>query len=201
MSSPDRQFVALAGQPNGELWLVDYRQPAGHTHKLLRPKDDFTPVRLDLGDIVPPDGVDYADALKVSGALFVDLVVGRLGGGSEDCVDVNHSHSIGLRVARFEPRGRYVATIKGGSSNITVKFGAIEEKPRYVDFDLGNWSDQSRERTTQVHIEATGRQPRRYTVRQLHAKRPTLRGDFKLSAWLSPFFQPLYTVLKTLRLA
>lgn len=199
-TAPDKQYVSLAGQPDGELWLVDYRQPPGHTHRLLRPPGQFTPLFLNLGDIECPP--DYADALKVSGALFVDLAAGGLVGGAEDCVDVNHSHSVNLLVDRFVPRGRYVGTIKGGSSNITIKFGAIEGRPKYVDFDLGNWSDQSGARTTQVRLQATtAPQPRPYTVRQLHATKPELIGHFQRSAWLSPFFYPAYRVLKALHLA
>ncbi len=195
----DKQYVSIAGLPGGETWLVDYRQPEGHTHKLLRPKDDWTPLFLDLGPIEAPPG--WQDALKVSGAQFVDAVADYIVGGTEDCVDINHSHSINLRTQTFRPMGRYVATIKGGSSNISIKFDDIIGKPKYVDFDLGNWSDQSKDRTSGVTITANQPQSRQYTARQLHAHRPTLNGNFKLESWKSPYFYTVYSTLKKLGLA
>ncbi len=195
----DKQYVSIAGLPGGETWLVDYRKPEGQTHTLLRPKDDWTPIHINLGGIYTPEG--YQDGLKVSGAQFVDIATDYIVGGTEDCVDINHSHSITLTTRTFTPKGRYVATIKGGSSNISIKFDDIASKPKYVDFDLGNWSDQSKDRTGGVTITANQPQSRQYTARQLHAHRPTLNGNFKLDSWKSPYFYTVYSALKKLGLA
>ncbi len=195
----DKQYVAIAGKPDGETWLVDYRKPEGQTHTLIRFKDDWKPLHLKLGTIdCPPT---FQDALKISGARFVDVECDYISGGTEDCVDINHSDSVTLYNKSFVPKGRYVATIKGGSTNILVMFSDVIGKPKYVDFDIGNWSDQSANRTSGVTITSQQPQSRQYTVRQLHARKPTLHGDFKVSSWASPYFYTVYSTLKKLGLA
>lgn len=195
----DKQYVSLAGKPNGELWLVDYRKPEGQTHTLLRAAGSFRTVTVHLGDILCPEG--YQDALKISGALYVNVFAGTVLGGTEDCLDINHSSHVSVYAREFLPKGRYVATIKGGSSYIDVAFDLCGVA-QYTEFDLGNWSDQSKDKTVQVTLHNRAFDLAGARVRQLHASKPALKGAFKLERpWWAPFFYPVYGVLKKLNLA
>lgn len=197
----DRNYVSLAGNPSGELFLTDYRNGAeSAAPQLLRSAGDLKLLTLTLGDIKAGPG--YADALKVSGAVNVHVVVGELHGGTEDCLDINHSSNVAVMVQRAAPKGRYVATIKG-SQGITLAISEQVGHGAQADIDLGNWSDQSTKKTTGVSLFSKTTDGSAVQVRQLNASKPSLHAEcrWKLSAWLSPFFLPVMRLLKSLKLA
>lgn len=164
MSAPDKNFHSIAGETVGQRYV---------------------------GSLVPPDD-SYADTLKLSrardGAITADLVVG----GREDCVDVNNlSERVFIHAQRWEPRGKYVATIKGGSSTISLS-GEIHGHGSEVDVDLGNWSDQSSEITRNTKLNLTTADGSPITVRLLLAERPRLlNADVQRYRFVFPSQIPL----------
>jgi hypothetical protein len=126
-----------------------------------------------LGDLVPPDD-SYSDTLKFGGFSFDgEVVAGRIVGGREDCVDMNNVRDIHVRAEVFEPRGRFLATIKGGSTDCELS-GTVVGHGTETDVDLGNWSDQSKEvtRGTCLCLISTDGSPIR--VRVLLAEWPVI---------------------------
>jgi hypothetical protein len=97
----------------------------------------------------------YADALKISGIEGTTIEIGQIIGGIEDCIDVNRScKSIKIFTKELIASGKYVATIKGGSSYIELH-GHIRRHGSEVDIDIGNWSDQSNDPTKYVILNLT----------------------------------------------
>lgn len=192
----DRNYVSLAGNASGELYITDLRK--GPEPILLRQAGDLTPLVLHLGDILTPEG--YTDALKLSGAYYVTVFVGELLGASEDCIDINHSGVVDVHIQRTTPRGKYVATIKA-SYDVTLTVVEQHGHGSETDFDLGNWSDQSRMKTSKVTLFSRTTDGSAAKVRRLNAEKPTLHSDcrWKLTYW--PCFLPLMRVLKALHLA
>lgn len=95
---------------------------------------------------------EYADALKVSKRKNVIVEINKIVGGYEDCIDINNfSDNIAIKVDELHASGKYVATIKGSSSNIELS-GHIVKHGKEVDIDIGNWSDQSNEPTKNVKL-------------------------------------------------
>lgn len=201
MSTPDKQYVALAGKPTGEIILVDWRQPPGFNHRTVRADGDLALFTIELRDIIPPEG--YQDALKVSGVVNANISAGEVHGGSEDVVDVNHSENILLRIQRAVPRGRYVATLKGGSRGIVLAIAEQVGHGKETDYDLGNWSDQSAKRTTLVSLSATTADKSAARVRVLHAHVPVLAASdrWKTSTWMKGWYQHVMAVAKKLKIA
>ena len=99
-----------------------------------------------FGNLVPPDD-SYSDTLKFGGLSHDgEVEAARIVGGREDCVDMNNVRDIHVRAEVFEPRGRFLATIKGGSVGCQLS-GTVVGHGTETDVDLGNWSDQSRKIT------------------------------------------------------
>jgi hypothetical protein len=124
-------------------------------------------------DLIPPDD-SYADTLKFSNATTGVITARRIVGGREDCVDINNgSARLHISAEAWEPRGKYLATIKGGSRDITLA-GTVTSHGSEVDVDLGNRSDQSREivRGIRLDLKTTDGSPIR--VRLLLAERPRI---------------------------
>ncbi len=148
----DKNFLSIAGEPN-----VGARN---------------------LGDLASPD-LSYSDTLKFSNAQNGFVSVGVLEGGAEDCVDINNgSRNLAVSARQFRPRGKFVATIKGGSSGITLA-GEIDGHGTEVDIDLGNQSDQSSEVTTRVSFWLTAKDESPITVRVWNAETPRLMNSHK----------------------
>jgi len=120
------------------------------------------------------DGSGGSDALKITDSSYGMIRVGHIIGGKEDCVDVNN-HTSGVRVIcdLYEPRGDYVITCKGGSSNIVFE-GFVRGHGRVVDVDLGNVSDQSDDLTTGIRLNLVHEAGEPITVRVLGADNPAL---------------------------
>jgi hypothetical protein len=121
------------------------------------------------------DGTGFDDALKLSGARgnYVDASLG-ITGGSEDCLDVNHSRFCTIETGLMKPMGRFGVTIKGGSEGITVRGNMFPKCAKEVDIDLGNWSDQDESLTTDTVLAVQSIDGRPLTYRVLHATRPHL---------------------------
>jgi hypothetical protein len=131
-------------------------------------------------DIPYPD-YEISDTLKISGCrAFAVRVLGNLVGGKEDCVDINNkSSNIHVTVdGIIIPMGKYVATIKGGSSHVYLS-GVIMGHGSEVDIDIGNISDQSDNLTGPVYLNllhVKGKQEK-ITVRCIGGPRPVLMNE------------------------
>ena len=158
---------------------------------------------LYLPEIVPPDGT-YADPLKITGQVR-DLHVHtpRIVGAREDCVDLNSRVRriiVGDDDTIWEPRGRYLATIKGGSRDVELR-GVVVTPTRVdrieklvVHCDLGNHSDQSRERTENVRLMLRSENGAALTWRRINAKTPQLSAgqDWEQKLGLPGSFRDLF---------
>jgi hypothetical protein len=171
----DRQLVAFAGETNGKITLVDWRQPAGHNHRVIREAGDVTPLTEHVGDI-DADPAQWEDALKVSGCINLTVTANVVRGGREDVLDVNHSRNCTVIIEDAYPRGNFVSTIKGESDGITFIVKRQHGHGKDVDYDLGNHSDQGDGNTRNVLIQADAfGEP--VTVRTLrYAGKPQLKG-------------------------
>jgi hypothetical protein len=146
MSAPDLNLISFAG-----------RRPLGE-HV--------------VGDVLA--GPERSDALKVTDCANGRIAAGHIRGGKEDCVDVNnHTTNVVIEAALFEPRGKHLATIKGGSGDITLR-GKVRGHGSVVDIDLGNIADQSDNVTGRVRLDLVHEAGEPITVRILGAIRPTL---------------------------
>lgn len=117
----------------------------------------------------------FDDALKItSRCTGLNVHAKAILGGVEDALDVNnHATAIKVIADRWYAFGRYIATIKGGASDIFL-WGSIVMPGKVVDVDLGNWSDQSQEKTTNVRLHLSRADGTPVTVRVLHADKPEL---------------------------
>lgn len=160
-----------------------------------------------LGHLTPPEG--YADTLKVTACSDLAIVAGHIIGGREDCVDINNrcSHIV-VTADLFEPKGQYLSTIKGGSSNITLR-GYVKGHGSVVDIDIGNVSDQSDNLTGPVYLDLEHVDGDVITVRCLGGPRPIfLNADtqrYKVvlavpTSFLQSWFLKGYKLLKRLGL-
>lgn len=185
--TPDRQLVAFAGEPNGKITLVDWRQPPGQNHKVLRGAGNFTPITENVGDI-DADPALWEDALKVSGCANLTVYAGIVRGGSEDCLDVNHSRHCAVFMEDAYPRGNFILTCKGESDDITVTVARQHGHANEVDYDYGNHSDQGNGTTTRSRLSIKAimdGQPA--LVRVLRATAPGLDGGPFKWAFPKPF--------------
>ncbi len=196
----DNNLVSLAGKPDGELWLVDLRKPETEARTLLRPAGDTKWIEVYLLDIIPTSTT--TDSLKISGAINLSVRANTVRGGLEDVIDINHSQNVNVSILRAEPLGKYVATIKG-SQGIILSINNQIGHGSEVDFDLGNWSDQSRAKTTNVSLSSLMPDWETSTYRTFNADNPMLIGGRwkKLQSWPPWLFLFVMTILKKLHLA
>lgn len=148
MSKPDKNFVSLVGR----------------SHETVA-----------YGDLCPPDG-SYSDTLKVTACRALTVTAGHIVGSAEDAVDINnHCSSITVVAGLFEPRGKYLATIKGGSSGVML-IGKVRGHGSVTDIDIGNISDQSDNLTRGVVLDLEHELGRHepIRVRVLGGTRPVL---------------------------
>lgn len=148
-----------------------------------------------VGDLIPPDD-SYDDTLKISHCKNGTVRAGRVVGGSEDCLDLNnHCEKLVIEADLWEPRGDYLATIKGGSHAITVR-GRVRGHGRVVDIDLGNISDQSDDATTGVALDLLHEAGEPITVRVLNALEPQLLNAvsqrYIVTCKIPGFWRPLW---------
>lgn len=134
-----------------------------------------------LGDIVinevlKPD-MSFQDTLKFSHVRNGCISVPETHGGTEDCVDVNRGcFNLVIIPGLCFVRGKYLATIKGGSSRITLQ---ALIKQRRVIVEYGNWSDNGngtcRSNILEVHSLYGSRST--VIVRCGYAEWPDMRGN------------------------
>lgn len=134
--------------------------------------------------ICPPDNT-YSDTLKFSCCQIVKVHDCKIVGGNEDCIDMNNLCSnLDVTNCELESRGKYVMTIKGGTTDVLVSDTCILAHGSETDIDLGNWSDQSEAETKRVilsNVFAQDGQPVR--VRVLWAEKPlVIGGNVKVTA-------------------
>lgn len=166
---PDTQYVSLAGTGNGrEVLLVDWRKPAGETHRIVRDADDPRPLHFDFGTVDTTTEFAYADLHKIPGnfgkiwkdavkisrvedaILIADAIVSDV--DSEDCIDITWSRRIAFDVDKAAVFGRYLTTIKGGSDSIGLNVFNQYGHGKYYDADLGNWFDYNTGNTNHVAL-------------------------------------------------
>lgn len=144
----------------------------------------------------------YDDALKFSNCTDVVVVDCTIRGGREDALDINRGKRLIFQRCRFESRGRYACTVKGGVSDVTFEdctFTAGTE----TDVDLGNWSDQAPPpaRTREVKLyrckRADGGLLR---IRCLWADKPALKLTPAVVRRVHPVLLLLFRIGKALRL-
>jgi len=151
----------------------------------------------DLGVLTPPDNT-YADTLKITSQSYDGVIRAKcIDGGHEDCIDINNRcHDIKIFADALYSGGDYVATIKGGCHDITLH-GVIYRGGKTTDIDLGNWSDQSHDRTTGIRLDLTRADGSPVRVRLLDADPPKLigGGPYKITR-INPVLWWAYKLLK-----
>lgn len=178
---PDKNYLSLSGDDAGNIWkngmiLFEASVPGIRT--------------VNLGDVVP-DSLTYSDTLKLSGVRRLEVLVDRLVGSIEDCVDINHSHDATVRIKECCPTGLFISTIKGGSTNIALVIDVLRGTGTETGVDLGNFTEFTNDKTTGVTIKINNSTviPE---VRVINAAMPTTIGIMTiLEPWWSywPFWQ------------
>lgn len=96
------------------------------------------------GDVIDP-GEGGASGLKCTGRLC-DFFgrFGRVVGRKDAVVDCNDRvERVLLSIAQADPRGQFVATIKGGARDVHLHIREILQHARRADLITDDWSDQS----------------------------------------------------------
>ncbi len=202
MKQQDKQFVALATLPDGSVQLVDYRMPEGLTHHIVRQSGNLDRIKLDLRDIIAPNG--YQDALKVSRVRNAEITAGDVRGGSEDCLDMTDCHDVLVVMEDAYPMGRYVSTTKGGSTNCQIVITKQHGHGKETDHDLGNWFDYNKRKTTGIELDVEVHDGSKPRARAINADAPIVPPDqaWEISLpWWRRLFAPVMTILKALRIA
>lgn len=160
-----------------------------------------------VGDLIPLRGM--SDTLKVSGSADGEIHAGLVRGGREDCFDANNRAArIKVYADLWQPRGKYIATVKGGSEDIELH-GLVDGHGSEVDIDLGNYSEQSDERTRRVVLNLRTKDGSPITYRVLNAEPPILLNAheqryeqiLKLRGFWGDLFAVLFGWLKQLGIA
>lgn len=143
---PPLDFANFHGTPENPIQVTVNMTEPGFVSIIGHPIPDSN------GRWPAPNG-EHSDTIKFSNCSWIAVsVIGRLKGGREDCVDINNkSHHIAVVADEWESGGKYVATIKGESNDVHLE-GRIVKHGSEMDIDLGNWSDQSNERTINVFL-------------------------------------------------
>ena len=142
--------------------------------------------------------LNYSDILKLSKATNIVVKDCHIIGGKEDCIDMNrYCENILVEDTTVTSNGNYCFTIKGGTKNVTLRNVVIEKHGKWYDIDLGNWSDQSNELTTNVVLDnVTSADGKPVKVRVLWADVPTVIGG-NVKVTVIP--KGLYSIYRWLR--
>lgn len=174
--------------PDVNLYSVAHVRPIG-IHLIE------TPLEARTGD---------ADALKVTDSADGIILVPRVVGGVEDCLDVNNRCRmvvIGTHSTMWVPRGKYVWTVKGESEDIEIR-GILLGHGSEVDLDLGNHSDQAQGRTRRVFCNVVTADGSPITWRRINATTPRFaegqrsRKILSVPGFLRGSFSRIYALLK-----
>jgi hypothetical protein len=158
---------------------------------------------LDLPELVldlPAHGIDasqYDDILKLSHAC--NIHIGRLiiktgGRQRENAIDFNREcQHIRIDYAEIEAGQQNGLTAKGGCEDIGVGTLCYLRAGGHCDIELGNWSDQSKKRTTGVVIERAYRMDgQRVRVRVGNGDWPTIKAGNVKRLWLQSLLLKLW---------
>lgn len=132
--------------------------------------------------IIP--GPEIADTLKFSTGLsnFTGYFP-EVTSGQEDCIDINNQcEHLTLRVEKLIFQGAMGVTIKGGSRHIIISANDCLGHGKETDVDIGNWSDQSSEPTTDVTLDIRRLDSDCTYVRVINGQRPVFEvgsGPYK----------------------
>jgi hypothetical protein len=200
----DKNLISFNGDDTGNIWrngVLIFGPP----DKDETGAEEIRSWTEDLTSLVVPPGT--SDTLKFSRVRNLSVVaVGILEGGSEDCIDINNKcRNIFISVPHgIKAFGQYVATIKGGSTNIHLR-GMIMQHGSTVDVDLGNWSDQSRDITSNVSLDIWTNTGKPVKWRMLNAAVPKLIGSkyqkaLSVPSFLRKAFVLFYSALKKIGL-
>lgn len=159
-----------------------------------------------IGGAVFPNGevnpLDYSDIVKLSNASNITLKDCTIHGGKEDCIDMNRNcNSVIIENTFLESNGNYCITIKGGTKNVTIKNVTITNHGKETDIDLGNWSDQSSELTTNITLDnVVSEDGFPVKVRVLWADKPTVIGGNVKVTVIPKCLVKVYRFLRKLKL-
>ncbi len=197
---PDKCYVSISNTPEGYL-LRDHRLPEGQTDRLLT-AGEMLGHPIHLGEIVCPDG--WQDAIKLSNISNVHVYTDYVRGGTEDVVDINKCHDVTVTLGDTLPMGRYLATVKGGSSGIVIGVANMRGHGTETDFDFGNWSDQSQEKTVDSVVLVVTDHKEAF-IRAINSDKPRVYAGKKTrvryNGWLRGWFPYVQLCLKKLGLA
>lgn len=158
-----------------------------------------------LSRTLPDVGInpsDYSDTLKLSKATNIVVKDCVIYGGKEDCVDMNrYCENILIESTTVISNGSYCFTIKGGTKSVTLRNVVVQKHGKSYDIDLGNWSDQSNNLTTNVVLEnVTSTDGKPVTVRVLWADAPTVIGGNVKVTVVPKFIYSIYRWLRARKL-
>lgn len=131
----------------------------------FRSISDVTGYTLEVETIDPREqGLDpagFADLLKLSHAVDVTVRNCTIRGGGlqrENAIDMNRNcRAIVITDCAVEAGKQNAITIKGGCKNTLLRRVIIERAGGNCDLELGNYSDQSFERTTGTLLDSVVR--------------------------------------------
>lgn len=103
----------------------------------------------------PPEA--YSDVLKFSHASngrVENVIVDGHAVQKENAIDMNREcANVGFKGLQLISGKQNAITVKGGCSNITFQDTEIVPGHGHCDVELGNWSDQSKKRTTGITLQ------------------------------------------------
>jgi hypothetical protein len=163
---------------------------------------DCSDVLIDGERIKPDNCLDYDDVLKFSNVKYAVVTKSDVWGGKEDCIDMNRNCSdICINDSYLFPRGKYGMTIKGGTKNVTLRNVTFLGHGKEADIDIGNWSDQSQEKTTNIKlIDVIASDGKPVRVRVLWGDPPEVVGGNVKIVIVSPVLVKIYRFLRKHRL-
>lgn len=135
---------------------------------------------------MPADASQYSDILKFSGRQMFSLTNAKVSQGREDCVDINNKCANITVQGMFavDGSGKQVLTIKGESRDIFIS-GVIVKPGSKTDVEIGNWSDQSKKKSTNIHVDLRRADGKPVRVVIGHADNVHLGPNCKKDAWKS----------------
>lgn len=150
--------------------------------------------------------LEWDDVVKITGGSSNVTVVCEttLHGGREDCVDINN-HCRNVAVICQDgifPHGLNVLTAKGNSHGIRIE-GELRANAQRVEFNLGGWSDQSNEPSSDFELAVSvpgGVRPaqvRKLNARDIHWRLPRIkRALLWLPDWAGPVVMKIWGVFR-----
>lgn len=116
-------------------------------------------------------GPEHTAALKItSQAHDIHVFVKRGRGGNENWLDVNNrAQRIRVFCDDLEAPGKYAATIKGGSKDVTLTAHLTGLSPKVCHVNGGDYSDQCKDVTEGIELALTCAGPQPVTWRSLNA--------------------------------